>query len=125
MPELEKMAEVNGWTLQQTHDKLKEYYDGYHFSRNNMVDIYNPFSLINALNSKNLANFWAASGATSRLPKFITNAELSLGDFENCRVLRNILETSDVTGVDQPCSFISRAISPSRIVMSSAMFGIP
>ena len=98
MPELEKMAEVNGWTLQQTHDKLKEYYDGYHFSRNNMVDIYNPFSLINALNSKNLANFWAASGATSRLPKFITNAELSLGDFENCRVLRNILETSDVTG---------------------------
>ncbi len=23
MPELEKMAEVNGWTLQQTHDKLK------------------------------------------------------------------------------------------------------
>ena len=98
MPELEKMAEVNGWTLQQTHDKLKEYYDGYHFSRNNMVDIYNPFSLINALNSKNLANFWAASGATSRLPKFVTNAELSLGDFENCRVLRNILETSDVTG---------------------------
>lgn len=98
MPELEKMAEVNGWTLQQTHDKLKEYYDGYHFSRNNMVDIYNPFSLINALNSKNLANFWAASGATSRLPKFITNAELGLGDFENCRVLRNILETSDVTG---------------------------
>ena len=102
MPELEKMAEVNGWTLQQTHDKLKEYYDGYHFSRNNMVDIYNPFSLINALNSKNLANFWAASGATSRLHKFITNAELSLGDFDNCRVLRNILETSDVTGVDQP-----------------------
>lgn len=29
-PELEKMAEVNGWTLQETHDKLKDYYDGYH-----------------------------------------------------------------------------------------------
>ena len=24
-PELEKMAEVNGWTLQETHDKLKDY----------------------------------------------------------------------------------------------------
>ena len=27
-PELERMAEVNGWTLQQTHDNLKDYYDG-------------------------------------------------------------------------------------------------
>lgn len=97
-PELEKMAEMNNWTLQQTHDKLKEYYDGYHFSEDNMVDIYNPFSLVNALSQSKLANFWAASGATSRLPKFITNAELHLGDFENCRILRNVLETSDVTG---------------------------
>ena len=32
-PELEKMAEVNDWTSQKTHDHLKEYYDGYHFSR--------------------------------------------------------------------------------------------
>lgn len=63
-----------------------------------MVDIYNPFSLVNALSQSKLANFWAASGATSRLPKFITNAELHLGDFENCRILRNVLETSDVTG---------------------------
>lgn len=30
--------------------------------------------------------------------KFITNAELHMGDFENCRILRNVLETSDVTG---------------------------
>ena len=98
MPELKKMAEVNGWTLQQTHDKLKEYYDGYHFSEDNMIDVYNPFSLVNALSKSKVLNFWTASGATSRLPKFITNAELSLGDFENCRILRNILETSDVTG---------------------------
>ena len=35
-------------SLQQTHDNLKDYYDGYHFSRRNMVDIYNPFSLLNA-----------------------------------------------------------------------------
>ncbi len=71
-----------------------------------MVDIYNPLSLINALNSKNLANFWAASGATSRLPKFITNAELSLGDFEIIAVFcANILETSDVTG-GEPALFL-------------------
>ena len=97
-PELEKMAEVNGWTLQETHDRLKDYYDGYHFSRRNMVDIYNPYSLINALDTQVLGNFWASSGATSLLPKFISNAELRLGDFENYTIMSNTLELSDVTG---------------------------
>ncbi len=97
-PELERMGEENGWTLQQTHDRLKDYYDGYHFSRRNMVDVYNPFSLVNALDTQELRNFWAASGATSMLPKFVDNMELRLKNFERCRILRNTLETSDVTG---------------------------
>ena len=97
-PELARMAEVNGWTLQETHDKLKNYYDGYHFSRRNMIDIYNPFSLINALDTQELGNFWAASGATSMIAKFVDNIELRLSLFENCPIMRNILELSDVTG---------------------------
>ncbi len=96
-PELEKMAEVNGWTLQQTRDKLKEYYDGYHFSRRNVTDIYNPFSLINALDTQEISNFWAASGATSLIPKFVDNVELRLANFESCRIMKNTLELSDVT----------------------------
>ena len=95
-PELEKMGEVNNWTLQETHDKLKAYYDGYHFSRRNMTDIYNPYSLINALSTQELSNYWAASGATSLIPKFVDNMELRLKNFENCRIMRNTLETSDV-----------------------------
>ena len=97
-PELEKMAEVNGWTLQHTHDNLKYFYDGYHFSPRNMVDIYNPFSLINALDTQNLNSYWASSGATSMLPTFVKDVELRLQDFEDCMILRNTLETSDVTG---------------------------
>ena len=96
--ELQKMANANGWTLQETHDRLKEYYDGYHFSEDNMVDIYNPFSLVNALSQSKLRSFWASSGATSLLQKFVKDAELRLMDFENCMILRNVMETSDVTG---------------------------
>ena len=97
-PELERMGAVNNWTTQETHDKLKEYYDGYHFSEGNMVDVYNPFSLINALNQSRVRNFWAASGATSLIPKFVSNMELRMKNFEHCRIMRNTLETSDVTG---------------------------
>ena len=98
MPELKQMSEANNWSVQETHDRLKAYYDGYHFSRRNMVDVYNPYSLVNALKSKEIINFWASSGATSLLPKFIDNAELRLSKFENCSVMRNTLELSDVSG---------------------------
>ena len=97
-PELEKMGEVNGWTISETHDRLKEYYDGYHFSRRNMTDIYNPFSLVNALNAQELRNFWAQSGATSMLPRFVDNMELRLEQLDGCFIDRDTLETSDVTG---------------------------
>lgn len=41
--------------------RLKENYDGYHFSKN-CPDIYNPFSLLNALDSRNIGNYWFESG---------------------------------------------------------------
>ncbi len=96
-PELERMNIRNKWTAQETHNHLKTYYDGYHFSEDNMVDIYNPYSLINALDLSKIRNFWAASGATSLISKFVDNMELRLGNFENCRILRNTLELSDVS----------------------------
>ena len=90
MPEIKKMSEANNWSVEETHDRLKAYYDGYHFCRHNMVDVYNPYSLVNALNSKEIINFWASSGATSLLPKFVDNAELRMKNFENCRISRAI-----------------------------------
>ncbi len=97
-PELENIGKRNGWTTEETHARLKEYYDGYHFSEENMVDIYNPFSLINALAQGKLINFWAASGATSLLPKFVDDMELRLAHFSQCYIDADTLETSDVTG---------------------------
>ena len=63
-----------------------------------MVDIYNPYSLINALEQSKIRNYWAASGATSLLPKFVDNMELRIGNFEKCFMMKNTLELSDVTG---------------------------
>ena len=97
MPEIEVMGKRNGWTAEETLQRLKAQYDGYHFSADNMVDVFNPFSLINALSDKKLRNYWASSGATSLLPKFVSDMEIRLKDFENCPVDSDTLETSDVT----------------------------
>jgi len=96
MPEIEKMAEFNGWTIEETILQLKAYYDGYHFSRRNMVDMFNPFSVINALSKSELRSYWTTSGATSLLPKFVTDLEIHLEDFENCPIDSDTIETSDV-----------------------------
>ena len=97
-PEINKLAEYEGWTYDEAVAQLTAYYDGYHFSRRNMVDVFNPFSLINALADSDLKNYWASSGATSLLPKFVDDMELKLGNFDPCTILRQTIETSDVTG---------------------------
>lgn len=97
-PEIASMAEQKGWTEDDTVQHLKDYYDGYHFSHNNMVDVFNPFSLINALADGELRNYWAASGATSLLPKFVDDMEIRLNDFDHSALPSTIIETSDVTG---------------------------
>ena len=96
LPEMQQMAEENGWSVEEAHRKLKAYYDGYHFCHRNMVDIYNPYSLVNALSDRELRNYWASSGATSLLPKFVPDMEMRLGYFDKCYVDFDTLGTSDV-----------------------------
>ena len=97
-PEINKLASKNGWTFDEAVAQLTAYYDGYHFCYENMVDVFNPFSLINALADSKLKNYWASSGATSLLPKFVDNIEMRMKDFENCPIDSDTLETFDVTG---------------------------
>lgn len=46
--------------------RLKEQYDGYHFSGKS-ADIYNPFSLLKAFSQKELKNYWFESGTPTFL----------------------------------------------------------
>lgn len=49
---------------------LKQQYDGYHFSEN-LTDIYNPFSIVNAFSELLLKNYWFTSGTPTYLVKLI------------------------------------------------------
>ncbi len=97
MPEIEALGQKNGWTAEEAVGQLKANYDGYHFSVQNMVDVFNPFSLINALADGELKNYWASSGATGLLTKFVDDLEIRLKDLEHCPIERDIIETSDVS----------------------------
>ena len=60
------MADVFGCTPEEMFQKIKLRYDGYHFAGVS-EDIYNPFSLLNALGDQELKNYWFESGTPTFL----------------------------------------------------------
>ena len=65
-PDMELLAEAEGYTVEETHRQLKDLYDGYHFSRNS-EETYNPFSLINAFSSRETRPYWFDTGTPTFL----------------------------------------------------------
>lgn len=66
LPGIKEFAEENDLTETETFNLLKENYDGYHFSKKS-PDVYNPFSVLNALDSKETSDYWFESGTPSHI----------------------------------------------------------
>ena len=64
--DIDALAEKLGKTHDETLSALQEYYDGYHFSAQS-PDVFNPYSLLNALDRKRLDYYWFASGTPTYL----------------------------------------------------------
>ncbi|MBM6891445.1 AAA family ATPase, partial [Bacteroides caecigallinarum] len=56
-----QMAVEYQCTPEEMYKLLKKQYDGYHFSKR-MTDIYNPFSLLNALDKMSIDDYWFSTG---------------------------------------------------------------
>ena len=69
---IKELAETMGISYEETVKRLKKKYDGYHFS-DNMTGIFNPFSILNCLNSGRMHNFWFASGTPTYLVRLLTH----------------------------------------------------
>ena len=65
-PDIELMAQRNGTGYDEMLTRLKSHYDGYHFSED-MEDMYNPFSLFNALDAGSVNDYWFDRGTSSAL----------------------------------------------------------
>ena len=60
-PDVENFAEALGKTYDETLEAIRQKYDGYHFT-DQMTDLYNPYSLINAFADGRLNDYWFDSG---------------------------------------------------------------
>ena len=66
LPDVDALGERLGKTREGTMAALREYYDGYHFASVS-PDVFNPFSLLNAMTNGNLDYYWFASGTPTYL----------------------------------------------------------
>ena len=64
--DIDALAEKLSLTHEQTIDKLKENYDGYHFTWPG-PDVFNPFSLLNCFAKEKIAAYWFSSGTPTYL----------------------------------------------------------
>lgn len=64
--DIDVLAEALGMTREETIAKLKENYDGYHFSPAS-PDVFNPYSLLNCFDDKNFGAYWFSSGTPTYL----------------------------------------------------------
>ena len=74
---VQEMAEANKMSKEECYARLKEYYDGYHFCEDS-EDIYNPFSLLSALNGKRFRDYWYETGTPTFVVKALQRGQFNL-----------------------------------------------
>ena len=74
-----QLAEKYRLSVDEMKQMLKLQYDGYHFSPA-MTDIYNPFSLLNAFDSRMLRDYWFASGTPTYLIRLLNHSNEQINE---------------------------------------------
>ena len=96
--EVAQMAEANHLTKDECYAKLKENYDGYHFTEES-VGMYNPFSLINALSDQRFKDFWFETGTPTFLVETLKRTNYELENLTREEVTADLLGSLDA--IDQ------------------------
>ena len=80
-PDVQALGEALGMSYEACLEALRSYYDGYHFSEHS-EDVFNPFSLVKALNAQKIAPYWYGSGTPTYLIKTLQKYHVNVMDIE-------------------------------------------
>ena len=75
-----EMAESEDCTREEMLLKLKREYDGYHFGKK-LIDIYNPFSILNAFDNKSIESYWPRSANSEYLLRLLAHSQEKIIDY--------------------------------------------
>lgn len=80
-----KLAHKFNVTKEDIYNKLKEYYDGYHFS-SSLLDVYNPYSVNNIFDKEKFQDFWCRSGVPTILSKSLLQNDFDVEKLNDKKV---------------------------------------
>lgn len=98
-PGIVRLGQQNGIDRQSTILKLKEWYDGYHFSRN-LQDVYNPFSLVNVFAANEFYNYWFESGTPYYLVQVLEKNPIELRLISGFKIDGQTLSSAGIMAQD-------------------------
>ena len=75
-----ELAKTMQKTVEETKLLLKRRYDGYHFSER-MIDVYNPFSILNTFAKLKMNDYWFTSGTPTYLVRLLGNSQEDIMSF--------------------------------------------
>ena len=102
---LESLSQVNNMTREEALAEMTRQYDGYHFSHRNMTGIFNPFSVLQALNDSAFESYWFASGTPTFLAEMLKKTDYDLRELDGVEVPGASL-TDDRADVNNPIPMI-------------------
>lgn len=74
---ISELADANRLSLEECYKRLKDMYDGYHFSEDS-DGVYNPFSLLNTFRSKKFKEYWFETGTPTMLVKVMKQTSFDI-----------------------------------------------
>lgn len=75
---IELLAEKQRMSFEDTCARLKKSYDGYRFSEDEAEGIYNPFSLLNVMESRRFADYWFLTATPTMLVELLRDRNIDL-----------------------------------------------
>ena len=94
--EVKELADTQMTTYEETCLKLKQRYDGYHFTAKS-EGIYNPFSLLNTFAKMEFGDYWFETGTPSYLVELLKHTHYDLYEMANTETDADVLNSIDST----------------------------
>ena len=98
-PYVSRMSDELDLTPEEVLAEMARMYDGYHFVPN-CPGLYNPFSVLNALDAQAFGSYWFATGTPTYLVKLLRLHDYKLQSLSDEYVTEDILNSIDVASTN-------------------------
>ena len=94
--EVSELAAAQNITIDEAYVALRENYDGYHFCKESLPGVYNPFSLLNALKNSIIDSYWFETGTPTYLMELLKQHHYVLPNLEREEPDADTLNSVDI-----------------------------